>query len=287
MQTLDVLQKRIKTTSDLLSVVRTMKNLAAVNIRHFERAATSLEQYAEVVEQGWSVLFRSGGMVPSGRDRKAVILAVGSDQGMCGQFNEFAVQAALAAGERLVVDKHDVTFWTAGDRIRSGLEDAGRKSALHFSIPGTIGGVDSVVGNLVEHMAEWQRHGTDRFHVIHNAHSGRESYTSLDRCILPLDRKWSEQLARADWAGPSLPQTYLPGELMFAGLFEQHLFVSLYGALARSMAAENSARLTAMQAAEKNIEDMRDELQGDSRQTRQNAITSELLDIVAGVEAMK
>jgi len=286
-QTLDVLQKRIKTTSDLLSVVKTMKSLAAVNIRHFERAARSLTQYAEVVEQGWAVLFRSGGMLPFGREYKAVVLAVGSDQGMCGQFNEVAVQAALAAGERLAGEKLDVTFWTAGDRVRSGLEDAGKKSELHFSIPGTLGGVDFVVGNLVEHMAEWQRHGAGRFHVIHNAQSGRESYASHDRCILPLDRKWCEQLTTTGWPGPSLPQTYIPGEIMFAGLFEQHLFVSLYGALARSMASENAARLAAMQSAEKNIEDMRDELQGDFRQTRQNSITSELLDIVAGVEAMK
>ncbi len=68
MQTLDALQKRIKTTTDLLSVVKTMKSLAAVNIRHFERAAQSLVQYAQVVEHGWSVLFRSGGvMLPQAR----------------------------------------------------------------------------------------------------------------------------------------------------------------------------------------------------------------------------
>lgn len=287
MQTLDVLQKRIKTTSDLLSVVKTMKSLAAVNIRHFERAARSLAHYADVVEQGWSVLFRAGGiMLPSGRMNKGVVLAVGSDQGMCGQFNELAVQAALKAGDYLVEKGLDVTFWTAGDRVRAGLEDAGMKPDLHFSIPGTLGGVDRVVGELVGHMAEWQRLGIGRFHVVHNAQSGREGYTAFDRRILPLDKAWCEELIRNEWPGPSLPQIYLPGETLFAGLFEQHLFVSLYGALARSMAAENAARLAAMQAAEKNIEEMRETLQRDFSQTRQNAITGELLDIVAGFEAM-
>jgi len=287
MQTLDVLQKRIKTTNDLLSVVKTMKSLAAVNIRHFERAARSLTNYAEVVEHGWSAFFRSSGiMIPSGRLNRAVILAVGSDQGMCGQFNELAMQAALKAEERWAGKNLDVTFWTAGDRVRAGLENAGKKPDLHFPIPGTIGGVDLVVGDLVGHMAEWQRLGIGRFHVVYNAQSGREGYNPIDKRILPLDREWCERLTRAQWPGPSLPQTYLPSEIMFTGLFEQHLFVSLYGALARSMAAENAARLAAMQAAEKNIEDMRDELQGDFRQTRQNAITSELLDIVAGFEAL-
>ncbi len=60
----------------------------------------------------------------------------------------------------------------------------------------------------------------------------------------------------------------------------------LYGAIARSMAAENIARLAAMHAAEKNIEDMREELQANFRQTRQNSITEELLDVMAGFEAL-
>ena len=287
MQTLDALQKRIKTTGDLLSVVKTMKSRAAVNIRNFEQAALSLTQYAEVVEQGWTVLFRSGGvMLPSGRESRAVILVVGSDQGMCGQFNELAVQAGLAAARRLVGKRMEAVFWSAGDRVHAGLEDSGKKSELHFAMPGTLGGVHSVVGDVMEHMAEWQRKGVDRFHVVHNAQSESEGYAPLDRSILPLDRKWGQKVAAIEWPGRNLPQVFIPGETLFAGLFQQHLFVSLYGALARSMAAENAARLAAMQAAEKNIEEMRDDLQGDFRQTRQNAITGELLDIVAGFEAM-
>lgn len=287
MQTLEALQKRIKTTSDLLSVVKTMKSLAAVNIRHFERAAQSLTRYAEIVEQGWSALFRSRGvMLPVGRMKNAVILVVGSDQGMCGQFNEQAVQAALATYKQFRKDRLKVTFWTTGDRVRAGLEDAGEKSEFHFSIPGTLGGVDKVVGDLVGHMAEWQRRSLGRFHVVHNIQYGRESYTPQNRRVLPLDREWCEQLIKMEWPGPSLPQTYLPGDILFAGLFEQHLFVSLYGAIVQSMAAENAARLFAMQAAEKNIEDMREELQGHFRQTRQNSITGELLDVMAGFEAM-
>ncbi|MGL1861414.1 MAG: F0F1 ATP synthase subunit gamma [Pseudodesulfovibrio sp.] len=287
MQTLDVLQKRIKTTSDLLSVVKTMKSLAAVNIRHFDRAAQSLMQYAQVVEQGWTVLFRSGGvMLPTGRETKATVLAVGSDQGMCGQFNELVMQASLMAGERLIEKGLEVTFWTAGDRIRAALEDAGKNPELHFSMPGTLGGVDSVVGDLVGHMAEWKRHGAERFHIVYNTQQEHEGYSPINDRILPLDKKWGESLTAAQWPGRCLPQTFLPGETLFAGLFKQHIFVSLYGAIARSMAAENAARLAAMQAAEKNIEDMREELQVNFRQTRQNAITEELLDIIAGFEAI-
>jgi len=287
MQTLDALQKRIKTTTDLLSVVKTMKSLAAVNIRHFERAAQSLVQYAQVVEHGWSVLFRSGGvMLPAGKESKAVLLTVGSDQGMCGQFNELAVQAGLKAGKQLRERDLKVSFWSAGDRIRAMLEDSGKEPELHFSMPGTLGGVAPIVNDLVGYMAEWKRQGVERFHVVYNGQHEHEGYSPINNRILPLDKTWGEQLGADEWPGRCIPQVFIPGDTMFSELFRQHLFIMLYGAIARSMAAENIARLAAMHAAEKNIEDMREELQANFRQTRQNSITEELLDVMAGFEAL-
>jgi len=287
MQTLDVLQKRIKTTGDLLAVVKTMKSLAAANTRHFDRAAQSIVQYAHVVENGWTVLFRSGGvMLPSIGENEAVILVVGSDQGMCGQFNELIMQAGLAAGERLAEKRLKVTFWTAGDRVRAALEDVGEASTLHFPIPGTLGGIDQVAGDLMERMSKWKRRGIGQFHIVYNAQQERQGYSPTDNRILPLNKQWEKKLAAAEWPGRCLPQTFLPGEALFSELFSQYLFISLYGALAQSMAAENAARLAAMYAAEKNIEDMREELLVNFRQTRQNDITEELLDIIAGFEAL-
>lgn len=287
MQTMDSLQKRIKTTSDLLAVVKTMKSLAAVNIRHFDRAARSMMAYAEVVEQAWSVLFRSGGItLPAAKADKGVVLVIGSDQGMCGQFNEVVTQAGLSVVRRLDEEGINAIFWSAGARVGATMEDGGKKPQLHFSMPGTLGGVDRVVTKLIECMAEAKHAGTERFHVVYNAQNESEGYSPKEDRVLPLDATWAMKRVSAPWPSRCLPQTLNPGEIMFSGLFAQHLFVSLYGAITRSMAAENSARLAAMHAAEKNIDEMRTELQGDFRQTRQNAITGELLDIMAGFEAM-
>jgi F-type H+-transporting ATPase subunit gamma len=73
---------------------------------------------------------------------------------------------------------------------------------------------------------------------------------------------------------------------MFTHLLHQHLFVSFYRAFAQSMAGENAARLIAMQAAEKNILEMEEELLALFREQRQASITNELLDIVSGFEAL-
>jgi F-type H+-transporting ATPase subunit gamma len=78
----------------------------------------------------------------------------------------------------------------------------------------------------------------------------------------------------------------LSHEQMFNHLLFQYLFVSFYNALAQSLASENAARLIAMQAAEKNILEMEEELLALFREQRQASITNELLDIVSGFEAL-
>jgi F-type H+-transporting ATPase subunit gamma len=71
-----------------------------------------------------------------------------------------------------------------------------------------------------------------------------------------------------------------------AALFRQYFFVSLYRACAESLKSENTSRLAAMQTAEKNIIQRLDELNMQFNQQRQTTITEELLDIIAGFEAL-
>jgi F-type H+-transporting ATPase subunit gamma len=287
-QTLEGLKKRIRTASDLLSLVKTMKGLAAVNIRHFEQAAHSLEEYAIVVEQAWRVLLLSEGEIaPFPKTKKAVILAIGSDQGMCGQFNEVILQHAQIEKKSLQASGIETEFWVAGDRIRSGLDDAGHPPSLTFHLPSTLGGIHSVVAEFVEHIAIWKyKLGVTRFSTVFNAPIGMQRYAPHRVRVLPLDQEWTDKRTNEAWPERCRPQFFIPTKQLLGGLFEQHLFVSLYGALARSLAAENAARLMAMQAAEKNIMDMRDTHEAKFRDLRQSAITGELLDIVSGFEAL-
>ncbi|UZP68801.1 F0F1 ATP synthase subunit gamma [Desulfovibrio mangrovi] len=288
MQGLQALSKRIHTATELLGVVKTMKSLAAVNIRHFEQAARSLEEYAAVVEMGWHVFLRGQGASQrfpvSGT---AVVLAVGSDQGMCGQFNEVVLERTLEEGRLLRDSGLSVVLWGVGERIRLGLEDAGFPPAQTFPLPGTLSGVNAVVGGIVQHMAEHvPESSAHRLHVVFNAPAGGQGYAVCHERVLPLDREWGQRVLDRKWPGRCLPQRGASAPVLFAGLFEQHLFVSLYGAVARSLAAENAARLSSMQAAEKNIMEMLDELHAAFRDARQSAITGELLDITAGFEAL-
>ncbi len=76
-------------------------------------------------------------------------------------------------------------------------------------------------------------------------------------------------------------------ERLFSALIRQYLFVSLFRGFAESLASENASRLASMQGAERNIEEWLGELNTRFHQQRQMSITEELLDIVAGFEALK
>lgn len=74
--------------------------------------------------------------------------------------------------------------------------------------------------------------------------------------------------------------------LFFEQLFRQQIFGTIYKAFSQSLASENGARLASIQAAEKNIFELEEKLQGQFRETKQNSITAEHLDIISGFEAL-
>ncbi|MBN2140233.1 MAG: F0F1 ATP synthase subunit gamma [Desulfovibrionaceae bacterium] len=288
MQGLESLKKKIGTVRDLLAVVKTMKSLAAVNIRIFENAVAALRHSGRVVDLARQALFRQAGAPAPGAGKgPAVILAVGSDQGMCGQFNETVLEAAAAEARRLGDLGIETLFWSSGERLRFGLEDLGLAPATRFDLPAGLPGVSDRVQELVGALdGLWSAGRARSFSVLHNRPSSRSGYETDRVRVLPLDRAWSEEFRGRPWEGPSLPMLGQTPLEVFGAVLWQYMFLTLFRSFAWSMAAENAARLAAMQAAEKNVLELEEELESRFRETRQGMITSELLDIVSGFEAL-
>ncbi|WP_419661638.1 F0F1 ATP synthase subunit gamma [Desulfosarcina variabilis] len=288
MPTLEVLNRKIKTAHDLLGVVRTMKSLAAVNIRQFERAVASLEQYRQVVDLGWTVFLRMGRpMDRPARRLGSICLVVGSDQGMCGQFNEslwlFTQTQTTAQG----AGGENWGYWSVGEKMHGILTDALGATDAHLSAPASLNAVSDQIIAVVG-MIEARRSAKklEQFAVCHHVLGEHGGYTPVFQRILPLDASWAEERRSSPWPNRCLPMLGASRDVMFAYLFRQYLFISFYRAFAQSLAAENAARLMAMQAAEKNILDLLEELQARFREQRQAGITNELLDIISGFEAL-
>jgi F-type H+-transporting ATPase subunit gamma len=83
-----------------------------------------------------------------------------------------------------------------------------------------------------------------------------------------------------------LPEVMGEGTATLRALIREHLFISLFRACAESLASENASRLAAMERAEKNIDDLLEQLYGSFHQVRQSGIDEELFDVVSGFEAL-
>lgn len=290
METLDRLGRKIGTAEDLRAIVKTMKALAAVGMRQCEAAAAALGHYAGTVERGLQGVLRDHVRdLPAARTAPQRLGAVvfGTDQGMCGQLNDVIAATArqrLDRGRRLGLQP---TAWAVGTRAATRLGDAGEPIARVYEVPGSASNVAPVVQQVALALDAWSAGGAPyEIWLVHHTVGAGGAYGPVERRILPADVEWLRELAGRRWPTGQLPLCGGDWRVVYSGLVQQYLFTSLYQAMFESLLSEHTARLAAMQMAERNIDDTLAGLRFEYHQSRQSAITSELLDIVSGFEAL-
>lgn len=292
METLEQLRSSIDTAQDLQSVVRTMKALAAISIRHYQEAVDALTEYHRSVQLGLQIAMRHrppGAPLPRRAEEGRLAAAIiGSDQGMCGQFNEDIAQFAVTRLREMGSDPEDRVTLAVGLRVTFPLERARQPLDEIFSLPASLSGVDALVQDVVLKLDQWSRElDVERFLVFHNQPSSGTAYRPYYRQVLPVDPRWLQELGDMSWGGRSLPTFTVPWRTLFSSLIRQHVLVSVYRSIVESLAGENASRLASMQAAERNIDERLRDLRQRFHHERQSSITAELLDIVGGFEALR
>jgi len=289
METIESLSDALETTGDIQSIVRTMKALSSVSIRQYERAEQAMADYARTVELGLMAVlrnYRAGGLtLPSagGDPGREALIVIGSDRGLCGGYNDRITRFALSR-----MDDRPMLLGVIGMRAAARLEAAGRPADLLRSLPGSVEGLSRLVQSVIVEVDRWtQDEGVGKVWLVHNRREGRIAAKPQAHRLLPLADIYLRELAQADWPGRSLPLVRVEPRDMMSWLVQQWLFVVVYRALAEALASEHASRLAAMQAAERNIEERRIDLQQLYRQRRQETITRELLDVVTGFEAVR
>lgn len=293
MRGIESMRARIRSTEKLLSVVKTMKSLAAVNIRQYEQAAESVGDYDKTVEMGLQVVMCHrddllvGARLAPRQSMGAVV--IGSDVGMCGSLNDQIVTFSLAAiKDYLGLDPQKRPILAVGEKVDVILRDEGLPVQRTFRVPGSVEGITSIVGELLLDIDAWRRDlRLDQVFLFFNQQDSGVSYQPRMFKLLPEDQEWLQKLRQKSWQGPSLPTYTMAWDPLFSALIRQYIFISLFRSLAHSLASENASRLAAMQRAEKNIEEKLEVLNGEFHHQRQTAITEELLDIISGFEALE
>jgi F-type H+-transporting ATPase subunit gamma len=285
------LRRKIGSAGDLQSVVRSMKALAASSVGQYEQSVRALADYYRTVELGLSICFRNSALatpMTEGKSRvgKASVGAIvfGSDQGLVGQFNDVVADFAVKA---LAAIPGKPQVWAVGERVHARLSDAGLPLVGIYAVPHSVKAITPLVGQiLVESEASHSQGKVSELHLFYNRPSSGAVYAPVSQRLLPLDDAWRRKLAELPWPTGNLPEVMGAGTATLRALIREYLFVSLYRACAESLASENASRLAAMQRAEKNIDDLLEELNGAFHRLRQSGIDEELFDVVSGFEAL-
>ena len=284
------LRRKISSAGDLQSVVRTMKSMAASSIGQYETSVRALADYYRAVELGLSLCLRETEPGASTRGRKrqsdrGTIGAVvfGSDQGLVGQFNDVVAEFAL---ETLAALPGKPRVWAVGERVHARLEDAGLSMEGLLRVPNSVQAITPLVGRIqVESEAHRAKGEFGRVYVFHNRPRSGALYEPVSQRLMPLDSRWQRELANVRWPTGNLPQA-LGGAGTLRALIREYLFISLFRACAESLASENASRLAAMERADRNIDDLLENLHGTFHRSRQSAIDEELFDVISGFEAL-
>ena len=290
MEELESLKRKIKNAEDLQSVVKIMKTISASNIREYERAVESLNEYNKTIEMGLQISlmnkpdeFRS--IKSDGRRKCLGAVVFGSDQGLCGSFNDVIANYVI---DKLKGIEHEVcSILAVGERVISRLEEAGQSIDAHFSFFGNHQGITEVMLDVLVELEKWRMNGEiDQIILFYNKSVTGAAFRPHMVYLFPLDLDWLRALAEKKWPCRTLPTFSMDADKLFSSLVRHYLFFSLYRAFVESLASENASRLESMQMAEKNIEEHLFELNVQFHRRRQTAITSELLDVVTGFEAI-
>lgn len=288
-EALELLHRRLHTAADLKSVVRTMKTLAAVSIVPLEKAVHSLTDYYRTVELGLVACLEDIGTLSVSNehnpptDRTGVVV-FGSDQGMVGQFNEILADFVLEELKPLPGKK---LVWPVGERIAWRLTGSEIDLMPLHSVPDTVAGITPLTAQILHDI---QQHRENRsltqVLVFHNQPLGGKGYRPSRQRLLPFDGEWLRGLAARKWPTKMIPQVMPVETETLAALLREYLFVSLFRACAESLASESASRLASMQAAERKIGDLIEQLHLEFNQARQNSIDEELFDVITGYEAL-
>ena len=177
--------------------------------------------------------------------------------------------------------------WAVGARVCARLTDAGLSVKGLFAVPNSVKAISPLVGQIqIENKAHRTKGEYERVCVFHNRPRSGAIYEPVRQRLLPFDAQWQDGLGKVPWPARGLPQIMPGATATLRALIREYLFISLFQACAESLASENASRLAAMERAEKNIDELVENLQGNFHRLRQTNIDKKLFDVTSGFEAL-
>ena len=289
MASLKELKDRIGSVKSTQKITKAKQMVAAAKLRRAQSAAEAARPYAERLAAVMASLATkvSGDSAPkllagTGSNQKHLLVVVNTDKGLCGGLNSNIVKEAKAQAKRLIAEGKDVQFYLIGKKGRAPIKrDYANRIAKHFdtSAVKNVGfeEADAAANELIE-MFE-----SGAFDVAHLVYPTFKSALAQDPTTVQLIPVPSPEEA----AGGDAVVEYEPGEEeILEELLPRYVKTQIFGALLEREASEQGASMTAMDNATRNAGDLINKLTIQYNRSRQAAITTELIEIIAGAEAL-
>jgi F-type H+-transporting ATPase subunit gamma len=288
------IRRRIASVQNTRKITKAMEMVAAARLRRAQQRIEATRPYAlnmlEFIGQLVRYIPASGSeyplLKPHKEVKKVTVIALTSDRGLAGAFNSNIMRRAF-----------DLVDTYAKEGVESDLVLLGRKGYTTARFQGYR--VDKAYLDVTERTAfleaqaitagtirRYNAESIDRVHLVYNRFkSAMEQYVT-EQIVLPIQEELTSLYTPAD-AGEHMDFIFEPSpEAVLADLLPSYVEISVYRAILEGMASEHGARMTAMKAASDAATDMIDELTLAMNRARQYSITQEILEVVAGADAL-
>ena len=297
-------KSRIASVKNIHKITRAMEMVAAARLRRAEQRIDHLRPYAQAIRKMARRVAEAAESMPRvhvleerGEVTNAGVLLVTGDRGLAGAFNTNIVRAGSQLRRDLRSDGIESRFYVVGRRGNSTIQFRGEpvdRSYVGFTDRPGFANAREISADLTAAYVDGK---LDRVDMIYNRYVSPLTQYVRRQTLLPLqqaevfgegvpeperveDEALAEAHARALWDYEPDPEELLPE------LFSEYVDLSVFRALLESTASEHGARMTAMRSAAENAEDMIEDLTLEMNRVRQAEITQEILEVVAGAEAL-
>ena len=280
MTRLTKIQSHIVSMDELLDIVGAMRSLAGMRVQESQHTLPGIRSYADSMATaiGSALLLMPQPVTEAHqrRGRCAAILCM-AEHGFVGGFNERMLEAAEAT-----LNASDMLF-VLGSRGAALVYERGREIAWTRPMATRLAGAPDAVNSLTNELyARIARGEIARVEVMFARYRQGAASMIEHRLLLPLDTA-----SLAAKSARQVPLHNLAPRPLLEELIADYVFALLTEAAVESIASENAARFAAMESAHDNVSKKLAGLQENARQARQTEITSELLDLMTGAEALQ
>ncbi len=294
MANLKEVRLRIISVSSTQQITKAMKMVSAAKLRRAQNAITQLRPYANKLSQIMSNVSgasgsNDGGAFATAREvNNVLIIAINSNRGLAGAFNSNIIRTV----NRLISDDYADLRKNGGVKVLSIGKKAGDFYAKTKDL--SLGNHNDIYNNLnfeaaskiaTQIMSDYKEGKFDKVVIVYNLFKNAAVQYVQTEQMLPLQQQSVDKEAMKKM---STDYVFEPGkEEIVKELIPKSIRTQLYKALLDSHASEHGARMTAMNKATDNAGELIRDLRISYNKARQASITNEILEIVAGAEALK